>query len=259
MKSSVIRLLAQFPLKTYKPENIVDDPLSLELQQRTFPFGTHDKNKEGFILLINKYVRDSNHGNIIMSVDPNCLFVQCVLTKKHGFTSPTDSVVDEVNGPQIMVVDRSDVPMLITNSNECTRKNELLSLVRDRYLNLKERQWYDLLDDTLLITWKQQCLKVVTPGEVIDTSYDILFKNDDGSFLKALPSKEQDYLYEKTKTLLDQFEQEYDSLFDNDANYFPFRLDSLIYCILQGPNVPIQQYIQDHYPKLCSTKSLSQL
>ena len=90
---SLIRFLSKFPIKQYEPEDTFDYPLNQELLKRTFYYGITNDTKPAiplFVLLINEYNIDPKNGRIY-STDSDCLFIQCLLAKKHELLLPIDN------------------------------------------------------------------------------------------------------------------------------------------------------------------------
>lgn len=237
MASPIVRLLSKFPLKTYPPEDITDIPLQAALAGRTFYYGCQDKVNVApdFTLLVGSYQVDEK-SNELFATDPDCLFIQCALARKHGLTLPRvqkSSVEKNDNNTKgnnkILSVDTKDVPMLLVSSsaegNYMTRK-ELLQEIGEKYLSLKERQWAKLLASNVQRVWAQQldCEQIIS-----DHSYQ--------------ESKCQD--------ILQLFEHEYSKMPGN--TYFHLKLDTLIFCIMQGPPTSIQAYIKNHCPTLATS------
>ena len=247
---SLIRFLGKFPIKQYEPEDTFDYPLNQELLKRTFYYGITNDTKPAipsFILLINEYSIDSKNGRIY-STDPDCLFIQCLLAKKHKLLLPIDNknIYDtkKISNAKILSVNTENLPMLIllsTTSNEKGKNNdrnyitrdELMNEVNNKYFTLKERQWSNILDSTISPTWKRQ---IDNKERDSNNTTDII----------------DQYTYERSKcySILSLFENEYMNLFNDNHTYFKLKLDTLIHCISNGQQVSVKVYIQSNCPTL---------
>lgn len=256
---SLLKFLSKFPIKQYEPEDIFDYALDQDLSKRTFYYRSNNDTSNtdvipSFSLLVNEYNVDPKD-NIIFSTDPDCLFIQCLLAKKYQLLLPLDN--KDINGTnwksnaKLLSVNTENLPMLLLsscnsssfsstkNNNNCDSnyitRNEIMDEVSDKYFTIKERQWSNILDATVLSVWKRQ-----------------INDKDDNKYSNNTTINDQ-YNYEKAKcrSTLNLFEKEYVKLFNgNDNTYIKLKLDTLIYCILHGPQVPIKDYIQSTCPTL---------
>lgn len=235
MTSPVVRLLSKFPLKTYPSEDITDIPLQDALAGRSFYYGCQDKtNVPDFTLLIGSYQVDEK-SNELYAMDPDCLFVQCCLARKHGLTLPgvDNSARTSGNNAKILSVATKDVPLLLVESggegNYMTRE-ELLQDIGEKYLSIKERQWAKLLDSNVKQVWARETAE---SGQ-----------------LHVSTSEQQSYCRDKSHAILQLFESEYSTLPAN--TYFQLKLAALVFCIVHGPATATQAYISSHCPTLAA-------
>ncbi|CAL9729678.1 hypothetical protein MOUN0_H04654 [Monosporozyma unispora] len=231
--SPIVTLLSKFPIKSYPPEDIRDTPLENELSSRTYYYGMDDGKRVNFTLFIGEYGIDDETG-VVYAMDPDCLFIQCMLGMKQGLELPRDE--NPIKNAKIISVKTNDLPMLMIEDGKYLTSSELLSDIDVKYFHLKERQWCHVLDSVVKPVWIQEQLH-------------------GGS-----DNTEQRYHTTRARDTLQVLEAEYlTTIKQPHHRYFQLKLATLIFAILRGPPTPTQAYINGRCPTLSSLNPLAAL
>lgn len=259
MSQFFIDLFKKFPIETYEPVQINDIYLETHLKQSTFYYKKRVTNNESkldnktngqilhvsklrhknFTLLVGGVVRRDNK---IWCMDPQCLFIQFLLAYNNNlefFLYSQDSQ-DEKSGTSryhegnVLSLDRTDVPMLLDNQSELLDTRSLLLSVETDYMSVLERQYCHIIDTKVYKMWQ---------WELTNDACDMAGQEWPQNYFETdlIPAR-YNAVAAGTHEFLTRLNQNAHALF-HKRNHFTLKIASMVWCILQGPRLPIQGFL----------------
>lgn len=268
MSNLIIDLFKTFPKRTYEPVEINDVPLKIHLQQSVFHYTkkkkTVDKyddhrldeikaipkisnvDNKYFTLLVNT-VNSNEKG--IWAIDPQCFFLQLLiartnnlhyfLTSKVNGNSINENADQSFNdntlffsGGKILSVDRMDLPMLLDDQSQLHDTRSLLLNVENKYMSTLERQYCKMIDTYIYKAWKWEISHLPYDSDRFSNlQYDV-----------DLSLKHYGIISQRAQSFLTLLEKNARVLFSK-KNYFTLKLTSIVWCITQGPPLPLRTFI----------------